>query len=344
MIALLVSFAGLAQAHRVGLSRGEYTVSGNEVASRLTFARTELDARPNGAKGIIDELRISMSGKPCRAQLDSVERVEPDGVQIASHHVCPAAGDVAFAYTFVDALETGHRHVAEVRSEGRTRAFVAYRGNASLELARQTQATGASQVWSFFGLGVEHILTGWDHLAFLLGVALTPWRPLRAPVATTERSRLRSLVLAVTAFTVAHSVTLTLGVLGIAPIGPAWVEPIIALSIAYVGLEGLLLRTNAAPYRMTFAFGLIHGMGFAGALREITIPESQVPAALGLFNAGVEVGQLCALTPVVLALVWLSRRPVLLPHVLRTASVALALGGAALFVARTVSLRASSPM
>lgn len=333
MIAFLVSLAAVASAHRVGLSRGEYTVTGQEVASRLTFARTELEALPHGAQGIVDELAISMSGKPCTARLESVERVEPDGVQIASHHVCPVAGNLAITYRFVDSLEPGHRHVAEVRAEDRNLTFVAYRGNASLEVAQQKPSTDANApVWSFFGLGIEHILTGWDHLAFLLGVALTPWRSLGR--ASTQRHRLRSLVLAVTAFTVAHSVTLTLGVLGIAPLGPAWVEPIIALSIAYVGLEGLFLRSNVALHRMTFAFGLVHGMGFAGALREITIPQHQVPAALGLFNAGVEAGQLCAVVPTVLALVWLSRRPLLLPHVLRAASVALALGGAVLCVAR----------
>jgi len=114
---------------------------------------------------------------------------------------------------------------------------------------------------------------------------------------------------------------------------------LIALSIAYVGVEGFVKRRATAPYRMTFGFGLVHGLGFAGALREVSIPLEHVPGALALFNAGVEVGQLAALVPIVVLLVWLANKAVA-PRVVRGASMALALTGAVWFVARaTMSIR-----
>ncbi|HET6334916.1 MAG TPA: HupE/UreJ family protein [Polyangiales bacterium] len=138
----------------------------------------------------------------------------------------------------------------------------------------------------YFRLGVEHILTGFDHLVFLLGVVL---------IAT----RTRSVLAAVTAFTLAHSLTLALSVLGFVSVSPRLVEPLIALSVAYVGLENFWARDASRRYRITFAFGLVHGFGFAGALAEIGLPPDRVAGALACFNLGVEAGQL-----VVLAALW----------------------------------------
>jgi hydrogenase/urease accessory protein HupE len=146
----------------------------------------------------------------------------------------------------------------------------------------------------YFRLGVVHILTGFDHLVFLLGVV---W------IAT----RTRSVLLAVTAFTAAHSLTLALSVLGFATVSPRLVEPLIALSVAYVGLENFWVRDGAQRYRITFAFGLVHGLGFAGALQEIGLPADRAPAALALFNLGVESGQLLVLSLVWPLLIWLRR-------------------------------------
>jgi hydrogenase/urease accessory protein HupE len=144
----------------------------------------------------------------------------------------------------------------------------------------------------YFRLGVVHILTGFDHLVFLLGVVL---------IAT----RTRSVLMAVTAFTLAHSLTLAVSVLGVASVSPRLVEPLIALSVAYVGLENFWLRDAAKRFRLTFAFGLVHGFGFAGALREIGVPQDSAAPALALFNLGVEAGQLLVLAGLWPVLLWL---------------------------------------
>ncbi len=138
---------------------------------------------------------------------------------------------------------------------------------------------------SYFVLGVEHILTGYDHLLFVVALVLL-------------LGKLGVVVRAATAFTVAHSLTLvgtTLGVIGLAQ---APVEALIALSIVFLAVEVVkqdparLRLSERIPWLVAFGFGLIHGFGFAGALREIGLPEGDVPTALLTFNLGVEAGQL----------------------------------------------------
>lgn len=148
----------------------------------------------------------------------------------------------------------------------------------------------AAQVWrSYFRIGVVHILQGWDHLLFVIALVLLVARPW--PV-----------VKAATAFTVAHSLTLAAVTLGVAGLPQRPVEALIALSIVFLAVElAKGERTTLArrvPWLVAFVFGLLHGFGFAGALREIGLPEGEVPAALVSFNLGVEAGQLVVVATV----------------------------------------------
>ncbi|MBS0250436.1 MAG: HupE/UreJ family protein [Proteobacteria bacterium] len=138
---------------------------------------------------------------------------------------------------------------------------------------------------TYFLLGVEHILTGLDHLLFVLALMLLirePW----------------TLVKTITAFTVAHSITLAGATLGLMSLPQKPVEAVIALSIAFVARELLIMKpgerrlSQAYPWLVAFSFGLLHGFGFAGALKEIGLPQIDVPLALLTFNLGVEAGQL----------------------------------------------------
>jgi hydrogenase/urease accessory protein HupE len=152
----------------------------------------------------------------------------------------------------------------------------------------------------YFKLGVEHILSGPDHLLFVLALMLL------------TRNRWR-LIKTITAFTVAHSLTLGLATLGVVRVPQAPVEAVIALSIVFVAAELLRKRegraglTARAPWLVAFTFGLLHGLGFAGALREIGLPQGNIPIALLFFNLGVEAGQLLFVSAV-LSLVALVRR------------------------------------
>ena len=152
--------------------------------------------------------------------------------------------------------------------------------------------SGSSVAATYLRLGVEHILLGYDHLLFVLGLILI--------AAST-----RQLMMAITAFTAAHSITLAAAALRIVHVPPKPVEAMIALSIAFVALEIIRARQGRGgiaarfPWLVAFAFGLLHGFGFAGALSEIGIPEGHIPLALLFFNLGVEAGQLLFVAAVV---------------------------------------------
>ena len=144
-----------------------------------------------------------------------------------------------------------------------------------------TRPTRTEIVREYLWLGYTHILPkGLDHILFVIGLFLLS-------------PRLKTLLLQVTAFTIAHSITLGLSMYGIVSLPSRVVEPLIALSIAYVAIENLLTR-ELKPWRvaLVFMFGLLHGLGFAGVLRELGLPRAEFLTALLTFNAGVELGQL----------------------------------------------------
>jgi hydrogenase/urease accessory protein HupE len=149
-----------------------------------------------------------------------------------------------------------------------------------------TAATSTAAVaWSYLVLGVEHILGGVDHLLFVLALLLIV-------------SGGKRILITITAFTLAHSITLVAATLGWVHISGPPVEAMIALSIVYVaaeivrGLHGTPGLTARAPWIVAFSFGLLHGLGFAGALAEVGLPQKAIPTALFTFNVGVEIGQL----------------------------------------------------
>ncbi len=160
----------------------------------------------------------------------------------------------------------------------------------------------APKLSDYFVLGFQHVLTGYDHMAFLLGLLVVV-------------ARLRTLVLLVTAFTIAHSITLAVSALDIFTINVRFTEVAIALTIFYIGAENLyfLIRRHKEPglhrrWLTTFTFGLIHGFGFSFILREIGLPTEEFVPALLLFNVGVEAAQLLAVVmPFMIIQYWLRR-------------------------------------
>ena len=179
---------------------------------------------------------------------------------------------------------------------------------------------------SFVGEGMHHILTGYDHLLFLLCLLLPsvlrrdPGPPARWLAVAGWRQAVLPVAKTVTLFTLAHSVTLALAALGWVKLSPSFVEPAIAATImlaAFDNLRPLLLRWRGW---VTFTFGLIHGFGFAGVLGELQLPPAQFGWALFQFNLGLELGQLAMVAAVVPLLYWLRRRPAYVPVVLRAGS------------------------
>jgi hypothetical protein len=195
-------------------------------------------------------------------------------------------------------------------------------GIKSPSAARMHQSL-AERLWRFFKLGVEHIFLGYDHICFLMALLVV--------------SKFRDVVKIVTSFTVAHSITLILATLEVVNL-PSWlVETSIAATIVYVALENLWIKDTGHRWWLTFFFGLVHGFGFAGVLREMGLPQVGLIRCLLSFNLGVEAGQLAiaaALLPLATLLArWRHGRKAAM-----ALSIVLACFGAAWFLERAFGL------
>jgi hydrogenase/urease accessory protein HupE len=201
------------------------------------------------------------------------------------------AGGLAGGEIRIDGLPAGISDVlARVeRTDGTTQVVRLVPERPAFTVEGLQDGVGVSR--TYFSLGVIHILEGVDHLLFVLALVLIV-------------GDLRRLLATITAFTVAHSLTLVAATLGLVHVPQAPVEAAIALSIVFVaaeivhGLRGRPGLTARAPWVVAFAFGLLHGLGFAGALAEVGLPQRAIPLALLFFNVGVEVGQLAFVTGV----------------------------------------------
>ena len=267
-------------AHTAGLSTLDldgdalvWTLSAAEVARLRPDVAVE-----QAAPALVAETALYAGGVPCRLGSPDVTPVQGDGVEVRAEVVCPSEGIWTVDAGYVHGLGAGHRVAFSV--DGRPVAGL-YSGETTVTFR------GAPTAWEtvrvFGALGVEHILTGYDHLAFVLGLLLGArgWR---------------ALLLLVTTFTVAHSVTLAAATLGWLAAPAAWVEPLIAASIAFVGVENLTRPPQGRRVALTFAFGLIHGLGFAGLLADLGVGRASLPLALLSFNLGVEAGQVAAVS------------------------------------------------
>ena len=321
-----------ARAHALRVSTGDVTVQGRQVHATLQFARAELDVlRPEEVAGT---LQVSSDGAPCALAASSTAPAQEDGVLIDARWECPVApGRLKRVLGFLDRLPAGHVHVALLRLPGGMVQRTARAGAPVLEVQAQPGAwAGAGR---FLRLGAEHIFQGADHIAFLIGVLLLG-------------GSFRQLVGIITAFTIAHSVTLALATLGWVVPPPRLIEPLIALSIVAVAVENLValreplsaerVRTAIGHrWRLTFAFGLVHGFGFAGALRALELPRALLAPSLLTFNLGVEIGQLVTVALAWPLLRWLRGVGRMWPVGMRWASLAVAGLGAYWLVDRVAT-------
>lgn len=243
---------------------------------------------------------------PAETQVNLADR---DSLNFRMVYPCPAGGRLTLRALKLGALPPGHRQFLIITDERgstlATKLLSAKDDRIEIDLgqsgSRSVESPAAAERTTFLGflrLGVEHIWTGYDHLLFLFALLVVC------------RS-FRSIVAIVSCFTLAHSLTLALATLDVVQLPSAFVEPAIAASIVFVGAENLWRRGAEPPGRwaLTFAFGLIHGFGFASVLRELGVGTGRQGIAMPLFtfNLGVELGQV-AIAAVVLPIVWHLRK------------------------------------
>jgi len=282
----------------------------------------------------VSGIAIRFEAKRVPAKLCSVS-IPPVGdtarARISTLHFCGAipTGTKRFQWSYaaafgdsilrLPAVDQGERVALWLKAGSESEPYLLGVG-----LQQKTRLEVAAQ---YTALGFTHILPkGLDHILFVLGLFLLSlrWKPL---------------LVQVTAFTVAHTITLGLSIYGVVSLSPVIVEPLIAASIAYVAVENLITG-ELKPWRafVVFGFGLLHGMGFAGVLREIGLPRSEFLTALLTFNLGVELGQLTVITLAYLLIgVWWRNKDWYRARVVRPLSALIALIGVYWTIERIVT-------
>ena len=259
-------------------------------------------------------------------------------------------------YSLFREVDPTHRGIARVQLAGQplvlamldpTQATAAAGGASAAAAPSQPgpAAAGdlhnASSGWVFLREGIRHILTGYDHVLFLLCLLL-PSVMRRTPEGWRPVERLSQAVLPVvgivSAFTVAHSITLALAALKLVSLPPSFIEPAIAVTIILAALDNVWPIFPVRRVIVTFFFGLIHGFGFAGVLAELNLPTSAFAWALLQFNLGLELGQLLIVVTVTAALFLLRQRPHYRSWVIRGGSFAAILVGVLWLIERTANL------
>ncbi len=247
---------------------GDGTTTDAEIRSRYPRLRRRFE----------NALVVEAGGTPCPLTLEASGLEPNEMARFRLTGPCPDLTPVRVVVRLPVLSAVDGQNLAKIRAAGVLVEHVFTPTDQEVELGAASGGL-APTFRRFFALGVEHIATGYDHILFLFALLLVG-------------GGLRGLLAVVTAFTVAHSVTLSLAVLGVVRLPSRLVESAIALSIAWVALENLLLDRSEGRWRITFAFGLMHGFGFASVLREMHLPREGLVASLLAFNLGVEAGQL----------------------------------------------------
>lgn len=243
-------------------------------------------------------------------------------------------------YRLLFDIDAQHRGLLKLEGDAVVSAvFSETHPRLSFTLARPSPLT---QLRGYVADGIEHIATGFDHLLFLVALLLpsvlvrrgTRWEPVdRFPAV------LRSVAGTVTAFTIAHSITLSLATLSIVSLPSRLVESAIALSVVLTALDNLWPILPRRRWQVAFAFGLLHGFGFASVLADLDLPTASLALSLFGFNVGVEIGQL-ALVLVLVPLAYLVRDSRFYPRVgVSTASVVIAIVAGGWLIERSLDLR-----
>ena len=345
-----LALPALVQAHARSLSYSRWALNDEGASVELRLPRSDLAAAgvaPGGA-GLLEyaaaRLRVARGGEPCRPERTRLLEGSEGWVALAWTVTCMGAGPLSLESRLLAEPFPQHLHFARVAGPSGPPSEYVLRASDGFVVVGDAHAMPAAEsplqtLARFVSLGVEHIGTGWDHLAFVVALLLLA-------------GSIREVVALATGFTVAHSVTLALAVTGVVRPDQQSVEALIGFSIALVAAEnvwllagrpasvprvavggllalallallgrgridagvllgmalfswchlGLLARVSR-PARLrvavAFAFGLVHGFGFAGVLNELALPPGRLALALGGFNVGVELGQLA-----VIALAW----------------------------------------
>ena len=364
---ILVSLAGgspPALAHDPGLSALDVTAAGNQLQIELRIARRDIemlrtvDADHDGAvsvselqqvaapldRGIRALLEFSVDRHSCKLEAGRLAMQMPDTLH--AWWSCPNEGRMAaqLAVPLLERLPRGHRMVVTVHDASgaaiTTRILAADDAIVRWSISNSSRVSRLDAALAFIAHGLVHILTGYDHLAFLL-LLLIPTVVVRVQgqwrVASSLRAAVRDIAATVTAFTAAHTITLALATFDLLRVSARPVEIAIAGSVLVAALINLWPLRPRKSWPLAFGFGLVHGLGFAGALRELGLGDSGAALKLAAFNVGVELGQLAVVAIALPMLFVIVRRDRYLRAVVPLSSLAMTAVAACWMLDRALS-------
>ena len=332
LLLAVVLFPAHALAHKASDAYLTIERSGATLAGRLDVALRDLDNAigldDNGdgditlgevrlradavAAYVLPRLAVSSGGTQCAlAASDLRIDTHTDGAYavLTLAGACPGrAPTLSLDYRLFEGIDPQHRGLLNFVDEGRSHSVV-FTADAPRRVVGGDNARPLAQFATYVHEGVFHIWTGFDHVLFLLSLllpAVLVRRDGRWAAADSLRVATQDVVKVVTAFTLAHSITLTLAACSIVELPSRWVESAIALSVVLAALNNLYPIVASGRWIAAFGFGLLHGFGFAGALHDLGLPAGSLALSLAGFNLGVEAGQL-AVVLVFLPLAFLSR-------------------------------------
>ncbi len=354
LAALFLSVASLVHAHDPGLSTATLKVFPDRLEAEVIIARADLEAlvpldanhdglvspeelghaRPNLEPLLGEALTVRVNGAAIAITDPSFQLDDKNNFRIAGSFRANDAKAFTVESNLIKRLPRGHRQfITLVDDHGITLAEALLSAdqdvidvNMTQRLAEKAPLAKTSSFRDFFAMGVEHILTGYDHLLFLFGLLIA-------------MRQFRATVWVITCFTLAHSTTLALAAFDVVRVSGGFVEPLIAATIIYVGAENLLRSEGPTRrWRLTLIFGLVHGLGFATDLKEklagVTGVEITVP--LLSFNLGVELGQMAVAALVLPLIWWLRSEPAFVRRSVPVCSSLVVLGGAWWLLQRTL--------
>ncbi len=320
---LVLLFSGVVLAHDPGLSAAEVRIFPDRIVAEVSFA--SVDVNSNTVEHLIE---LKADEQILKLRNFTVQTPDANSVHFILEFPNSSTAELHLSAVALERLPRGHKQFLSVRdSDGKLLAERMLSAESKdLTITLQTNPGASSgRFFRFLTLGIEHIFTGYDHLAFLLAVLLTG-------------GSLLSNARIITSFTIAHSLTLALATFGVVTLPATIVEPLIAASIVFVGIENLVRRRVAARWLVTFGFGLIHGLGFAAILQDLGIGAMGRQAAIPLlsFNLGVEIAQV-SIAALILPLIWrLQRRPAFTLKHVPALSLLIVVAGIYWLVARTL--------
>lgn len=355
-VVLLVLYSSWCHAHPPGLSSLDVLIKSTQVDAKVTFALQDIEAfspmdsdldaevsdaereaaKPAIAKLMSEQLGLVIDNQPVKPTERGLVTFDvQNNAQVMFSYAVAPQKQLRIQSNFLSLLPDGHQQYLTMRTaEGRVlqeKMLTKQNFDALLDMGVGEMAEGSSvslfaTFSDFFKLGVEHIVTGYDHLLFLfalLAVTHSFWPAIKI----------------ITFFTIAHSITLACAGLNLVDLPSSFVEPFIAATIIYVAVENIIRGDHPkGRHWLTFGFGLVHGFGFAGVLRELDISSGDAGILLPLlsFNLGIETGQIMVASMVLPMIWWLNNRVETAEKFLKGCSFLVSLMGLYWLLERTV--------